>query len=114
MPIRLRLAAAFAVIAAVSSRNEGSAVDMPGTRDEIAALADTMNELLGRLQGALARQRAFAADASHELRTPLAVLRGELELAARQPARAPLGNGNPGRTSEDDHGQPGSDHRQGH
>jgi two-component system, OmpR family, sensor kinase len=43
----------------------------------------TMNELLGRLQRALARQRALVADASHELRTPLAVLRGELELAAR-------------------------------
>jgi hypothetical protein len=70
-------------VAAVSGRDEGSAVEVPGTRDEIAALAGTMNELLGRLQGALARQRAFAADASHELRTPLAVLRGELELAAR-------------------------------
>jgi two-component system OmpR family sensor kinase len=70
-------------VAAVSSRDEGPAVEVPGTRDEIAALAGTMNELLGRLQGALARQRAFVADASHELRTPLAVLRGELELAAR-------------------------------
>ena len=70
-------------VAAVSGRDKGSAVQVPGTRDEIAALAGTMNELLGRLQGALARQRSFVADASHELRTPLAVLRGELELAAR-------------------------------
>jgi two-component system, OmpR family, sensor kinase len=62
---------------------EASGVDVPATRDEIAALAGTMNELLSRLQRALARQRAFVADASHELRTPLAVLRGELELAGR-------------------------------
>ena len=58
-------------------------MEVPPTRDEVAALAGTMNELLARLQRALARQRAFVADASHELRTPLAVLRGELELASR-------------------------------
>jgi signal transduction histidine kinase len=62
---------------------EASGIEVPATRDEIAALAGTMNELLSRLQRALARQRAFVADASHELRTPLAVLRGELELAGR-------------------------------
>ena len=60
-----------------------SRIEVPATRDEIAALAATMNDLLGRLQRALSRQRAFVADASHELRTPLAVLRGELELADR-------------------------------
>ena len=70
-------------VAALSARDEEASIEVPATRDEIAALAATMNDLLGRLQRALSRQRAFVADASHELRTPLAVLRGELELADR-------------------------------
>ena len=70
-------------VAALSERDQAPGVRVPRTRDEIAALAQTMNQLLSRLQGALARQRALVADASHELRTPFAVLSGELELAGR-------------------------------
>ncbi len=58
----------------------------PPADDEILRVADAINHLLDRLEGALARerdlgerQRAFLADAAHELRTPVAVLRSELD-----------------------------------
>ncbi len=70
-------------VAALSVGDTAGGVQVPRTRDELAALAGTMNDLLARLHEALARQRGFVADASHELRTPLAVLGAELELAGR-------------------------------
>jgi len=70
-------------VAALSAQDTRTGVRVPRTRDELAALAGTMNDLLTRLHEALARQRGFAADASHELRTPLAVLGAELELAGK-------------------------------
>lgn len=52
-------------------------------KDELGRLVDTLNEMIGRLEGSFEATRRFSADASHELRTPLTVLRGELELALR-------------------------------
>jgi two-component system OmpR family sensor kinase len=69
--------------AQIGDQDLGRRLAVPATRDEIAALGTTMNALLARLQGALERERGFVADAGHELRTPLAILRTELELAAR-------------------------------
>jgi two-component system, OmpR family, sensor kinase len=55
-----------------------------GPRDEVRVLADAFDRMLDRLEDAFARQRSFVADASHELRTPLTVIRGQLEVLARQ------------------------------
>lgn len=58
--------------------------DVEREADELRVLADAFNHMLDRLTEAFAGQRAFVADASHELRTPLTVIRGQLEVLARQ------------------------------
>ena len=52
-------------------------------RDELTALAATLNGLLGRLDAALRHEQRFSAEMAHELRTPLAGVRAEAELALR-------------------------------
>lgn len=68
---------------AISAETPGERLPVPETADELERLAETLNAMLARLEGALERERDFVADASHELRTPLALLRTELELALR-------------------------------
>jgi two-component system OmpR family sensor kinase len=67
----------------ISEHDRDAFLDIPASRDEVAALGRTLNELLARLEGALHRERGFVAAAGHELRSPLANLKVELELAAR-------------------------------
>ncbi|SCF85008.1 Signal transduction histidine kinase, partial [Streptomyces sp. Ncost-T6T-2b] len=55
-------------------------------RDDIAALAETFNAMLDRLERAFAAQRVFVDDAGHELRTPITIVRGHLELMGDDPA----------------------------
>ncbi len=54
-----------------------------GPDDEFKELADTLDELLGRLEAAFQAQRHFAVNASHELRTPLTPDRTLLQVALR-------------------------------
>lgn len=62
-----------------------SRIALPAQRDELRHLTITINQLLDRVEDAVARERQFTADASHELRTPLAVLKGTMEVMLRKP-----------------------------
>lgn len=58
---------------------------LPDANDEIHRLAVTLNDMLGRLETASIRQRAFVSDAAHELRSPIAAVRTQLEVALAHP-----------------------------
>jgi signal transduction histidine kinase len=49
-------------------------------RDDVSELAQTMNDMLDRLDGALDSQRRLLSDVGHELKTPLTIVRGYLEV----------------------------------
>ncbi|MFI6394580.1 sensor histidine kinase [Nonomuraea sp. NPDC050547] len=61
---------------------------VPQARDEVHALALTLNDMLARLEEAEKRQRSLVSDASHELRSPLASIRLQLEVALGHPEGA--------------------------
>jgi heavy metal sensor kinase len=70
--------------AAITAATPGNRLPVPPANDEISRLAETLNDMLARLEAAFRHERQFVSDASHELRTPLALLRTELELALRR------------------------------
>ncbi|MFN7457043.1 MAG: sensor histidine kinase [Gemmatimonas sp.] len=59
----------------------GTRLPVTNPDDELGRLGTRFNALLDRLDGALAQQRQFIADAAHELRTPIARMRARVELA---------------------------------
>jgi len=79
-----------AEVAAIGGSALDRRVPQPGSDDEIARLAQTMNAMLDRVQSAARRQQQFVADASHELRSPLARIRSELEVDLAHPHDADL------------------------
>jgi signal transduction histidine kinase len=69
----------------ISARNVHERLAVPGPRDELKNLADTVDGLLGRLEAALDSHRRFVANAAHELRTPLTVEHALLEESVIDP-----------------------------
>lgn len=67
---------------------EGRRLAVPEPRDEVRALAETINEALQTVDDTMESHREFVAEASHELRSPLARLSADIEYASR-PTRTP-------------------------
>ncbi|MTE12518.1 HAMP domain-containing protein [Nocardia sp. CT2-14] len=72
-------------VAGIGAAGLSERVPVPVARDEIARLAETMNDMLARIEAGHAAQRRFVGDASHELRSPLAAVTAALELARDRP-----------------------------
>ena len=69
----------------VSERRLDARVRPAGAEDELHELGTAFDAMLDRVQGAVAAQRRFVANASHELRTPLTVMRAEADVALDDP-----------------------------
>lgn len=71
----------------ISTANEITAkrldkrINVPDTGDELARLAQTLNEMINRLNKSFEEMRRFTADAAHDLRTPVTALRTEVEVS---------------------------------
>jgi signal transduction histidine kinase len=66
--------------ARISDTNLKERINYQGPDDEIKHLANTFDDMLGRLESAFESQKQFIEDASHELRTPIAIAQTNIEV----------------------------------
>ena len=66
--------------ARISHANLKERINHEGPQDEVKRLADTFDDMLGRLDSAFQSQKRFLQDASHELKTPIATAQTNIEV----------------------------------
>jgi len=66
--------------ARISHTNLKERINHQGPQDEVKRLADTFDDMLGRLDSAFQSQKRFLQDASHELKTPIATAQTNIEV----------------------------------
>lgn len=71
-------------IGSITEQNLSAPIDIPSSKDEVADLSASFNQMLARLDAAFQAQKQFAANAAHELRTPLAVMQTRLEVLSKK------------------------------
>lgn len=70
--------------AKISAKELDVRLQINDSKDELAQLAITFNQMLDRLSHAFDSQKAFVSNLAHELRTPLTAMIAELEWAESQ------------------------------
>jgi len=58
----------------ISDKNLGNRLPRLGTRDELADMSETLNQMLDRIEAGYLCAREFTANAAHELRTPVSLI----------------------------------------
>jgi signal transduction histidine kinase len=69
----------------ISGSQSNHRLPVPDSQDELRRLAETLNNMLDRLDRSSIRQRAFISDAAHELRSPLTGIRTQLDVTRQHP-----------------------------
>jgi heavy metal sensor kinase len=72
----------------INDKNLNNRLPELQTRDELASLSNTLNQMLGRIEAGYRSVRSFTANAAHELRSPVAVVRAATEVALEFPRDA--------------------------
>lgn len=68
----------------ITTNNFSQRLKVNNAKDELTRLAQTINDLLDRLQDSFSIQRRFISNASHELSTPLTAVSSQLEVAIQK------------------------------
>ena len=69
----------------ISLSNLRERIPLPRGKDEIARLAELLNEMFDRLEKSFEQVKQFTADFSHELRTPLSMVALHAEKVLKKP-----------------------------
>ncbi|CAN5754925.1 hypothetical protein BH11MYX3_BH11MYX3_45250 [soil metagenome] len=90
--VRFGLAPVRTLAAAIAELREGDlsvGLQAAATPAELRTVVERLDDLLGRLGAAFARERELTAEVAHELRTPLAGLRATIEVVLSRDDRPP-------------------------
>lgn len=67
----------------ISINDMGARLDVSKTKYELKDLANTLNDMLDRLNEDYEKQKRFVSDVSHELRTPISIINGYANMLER-------------------------------